>query len=343
MLRTCFPYRQPFPNKKHVWENPKFKRPCCLKLHFFVWALIPAFIFLWPQAVKSQPISLNEAIKLALENNFKLQIARNNLQTATINNHPGEAGRLPVVGLQTGTSAVVNSISQKFNNGSEINRAGALSSNTQFSLFSSWTLFDGCKMYATGQRLKEQVVAADLVLTEEMLQTTINVATQYLNLIKQYQLLKNIDTLIAISNERLLLNKTRFESGLSAKMDYLQAQTDVNAQTAQKLVQLNSIEQTKENLNLLMGRNAGTPLEISERSFPENAWILPNELDLDKHPTIKQAKTQIGIAQLQKQEIEAAKYPTVDLEAAYNFSFNKSQAGFSLYNLSTWGSSGRKS
>lgn len=76
-----------------------------------------------------------------------------------------------------------------------------------------------------------------------------------------------------------------------------------------------------------MGRNAVT-LEISERSFPEMRWILPNELDLDKHPTIKQAKTQIGIAQLQKQEIEAAKYPTVDLEAAYNFSFNKSQVAF---------------
>lgn len=297
---------------------------------------IAAVLFLFLSlSINAQTLTLGEAIELALANNYNLQFARYDVQTTNINNHPGQAGMLPTVGMQAGTSVLVNNISQKFVSGDEINRAGVLSSNSQFSLFSSWVLFDGFRMYAARERLKEEVAVSEAVLSEQMLQTTRTVTTLYLDLVRQYQLLKNIDTLMAITNERLELNKMRFESGLSAKMDYLQAQTDVNAQAAQKLIQLNSIEQTKENLNLTMGRTADTPFEVLDADMLEAVWVLPEELNTEQHPLVRQAKTQIGIAHLQQKEIEAAKYPSVDLNAAYNFSFNRSQAGFSLYNLST--------
>lgn len=336
MFRLSFLYRLFTPTRQLLQlltQSPGNNFSVAIRLRAVV--LMVGMICLLPNSLSAQSLTMGEAIEQALANNFNLQFAKNNVRIASINDHPGQAGMLPVVGLQAGTTALVNNISQKFVSGDEINRAGVFSSNTQFSVFSAWTLFDGFRMYAARQRLKEQVAEAEIDLTAQMLQTTRDVAALYLELMRQQELLKNTDTLIAITNERLTLSKMRFESGLSSKTDYLQALTDVNAQAAQKLTQLNNLQQTKENLNLLMGRNVSTPFEIEEQSLPEENWVLPEELNPAQHPLVRQVKTQIGIAQLQQQEIEAGKYPTVDLNAAYNFNFNRSQAGFSLYNLST--------
>ncbi|HRI28656.1 MAG TPA: TolC family protein [Chitinophagales bacterium] len=296
------------------------------------------FVFLFTVQLQAQNppvLTIGDAVQTALANNFNLQINRLTIESAQLNNHPGEAGMLPTVGLQTGTSVLVNNISQKFVNGTEINRAGVLSSNSQFAVNAVWTLFDGFRMSAARQRLRETVTAQEQLLSAQMLQTVRSVTELYLDIVRQQQLLKTADTIIAITNERLLLSKMRFESGLSPKMDYLQAQTDVNTQFAQKLAQLNALQQTKENLNLLMGKNADEPFAITDDAALYANWVLPDSFNANANPNVQLLKTQMNITQLQQQEIEAAKYPQVDLNGAYNFNFNRSQAGFSLYNLST--------
>ncbi|OWY25090.1 TolC family protein [Sphingobacteriales bacterium UPWRP_1] len=286
-------------------------------------------------ATAQETLTLQNAIELALANNFNLQISRNNIQAAQVNNHPGAAGMLPTVTLQSSTTGQVNNLSQKFTNGTEIKRGGVLAFNTQFAVNAEWTLFDGFRMYATRQRLKEEVGAQTKILNGQMLEMVRSITELYLEIVKQQQLLNNTDAMLAISDERVQLFKMRFESGLSAKMDYLQAQTDYNTQLSQKYTQLNSLAQAKENLNTLLGRNAATGFAAEDTTLLNAVWALPDTLNTDNNPDVQFTKTQIGITQLQHQEIEAGKYPQVNLSAAYNFNYNRSQAGFSLFNLNT--------
>lgn len=286
-------------------------------------------------AIAQETLTLQNAIKLALENNYNLQISRNNIQAAQVNDHPGAAGMLPTVNLQSSTTGQVNNLSQKFTNGTEIKRAGVLAFNAQFAVNAEWTLFDGFRMYATRQRLKEEIGLQTKLLNGQMLETVRSVTEYYLEIVRQQQLLKNTDAMLSISNEQVQLFKMRFESGLSAKMDYLQAQTDYNTQLSQKNVLLNSLAQTKENLNVILGRNAGIGFTVEDSTLLNAVWALPDTLNTDNNPNVQLTKTQIGISQLQYQEIEAGKYPQVDLVGTYNFNYNRSQAGFSLFNLNT--------
>lgn len=287
-------------------------------------------------ALKAQDVlTLRNAIELALANNYNLQISRNNIAAAQVNNTPGAAGMQPTVNLQSTTTTQLNNLSQKFTNGTEIKRAGVFAFNTQFAVNAAWTLFDGFKMYATRQRLQEEVGVQTKILNQQMLETVKSVMETYLNIVRLQQQLKTTDTTLAISAERMKLFQMRFESGLSAKMDFLQAQTDYNSQQAQRLTQVNNLAQTQETLNVLLGRSAATPFTVQDDEIFNATWVLPDTLNTDNNPSIQLTKAQIGIVQVQQKEIEAAKYPQVDLTAAYNFNYNRSQAGFSLFNLNT--------
>src|SRR5690625_2484191 len=65
-----------------------------------VWLLSGFFIGLLLPAQGQQTISLQEAIEIGLENNFGIQIARNEAEISSINNSLGEAGFLPRVELR---------------------------------------------------------------------------------------------------------------------------------------------------------------------------------------------------------------------------------------------------
>lgn len=74
---------------------------------------------------KMPPLSMQEAIDMALQNNFNLRIARNNEDIARLENNWGNAGRLPVVNANAGYSYSSNNLRQKLVNGTIIERDGA--------------------------------------------------------------------------------------------------------------------------------------------------------------------------------------------------------------------------
>ncbi|MGV3595753.1 MAG: TolC family protein, partial [Sediminibacterium sp.] len=48
-------------------------------------------------ALSQGRLTLSDAINLALKNSLDIQLAKNNVEISTINNHPGVAGALPTV------------------------------------------------------------------------------------------------------------------------------------------------------------------------------------------------------------------------------------------------------
>ena len=69
-----------------------------------------------------QPITLNDAINIALKNNLDIQISKNNVSAASINNHIGVAGGLPTVNATASTNQQLTGLNQELSNGTSTNR-----------------------------------------------------------------------------------------------------------------------------------------------------------------------------------------------------------------------------
>ena len=80
------------------------------------------------------PLTLNDALNIALKNSYDIQLARNNLEINSINNTYGVAGGLPVVsGALTDREQITN-VNQKLNTGTHIQRNGAVGNNLNSSV-----------------------------------------------------------------------------------------------------------------------------------------------------------------------------------------------------------------
>ncbi len=76
-------------------------------------------LFLVAQA-SAQKLTLPDAIAIALQKNFAIQIAQNDAEISRINNHLGIAGGLPSVTAAASDQQNASNINQKFSNGTEI-------------------------------------------------------------------------------------------------------------------------------------------------------------------------------------------------------------------------------
>ena len=73
----------------------------------------------------SQNLNLPDAINIALKNSLDIQLQRNNLAIAKINNYVGVAGGLPQVAATASDNEQLINVNQKLNTGQEIKRSAA--------------------------------------------------------------------------------------------------------------------------------------------------------------------------------------------------------------------------
>lgn len=90
-----------------------------------------------------------------MENNFDIKIASNSVAISEKNNSLANAGILPSInGTMTNNNTVVD-IVQTQANGDERKLDGARNSNLSYGISLNWTIFDGLRMFARHDQLKE--------------------------------------------------------------------------------------------------------------------------------------------------------------------------------------------
>lgn len=296
--------------------------------------------FLWccllPFAALAQPakLSLQEAVQLALQNNFNVVISRNNTDISKINNNWATAGALPVISASTNKTFGSNNLEQELSNGTTIKTDGAKVNNFNAGLSVSWRFFDGFAMFATKKRLEELEKGGQYAFRKTSNETAYQVMESYYNIIRLQQQVLAIEEAIGLYEERKKIAEARFNIGTAAKPDLLQAEVDLNEQKSTLLSLRNSIELAKVELNTLMARDVQTPIVISDSfvlgTSPDTLQI---RLKMEQqHPDVLLAQNNLAVLIQSKREINAQRLPTADLNSNYNFVRNKNTAGFNLLN-----------
>ncbi|MCO5230795.1 MAG: TolC family protein [Chitinophagales bacterium] len=280
-------------------------------------------------------LSLEEAIDIALKNNYNIIISKNQAEIADNNATKGNAGFWPTVSLNTGGNFNWNTISnQKLSSGTDYNLKNQTSSSLNGNVTLNWTIFDGKKMFATFDKLNELKAIGDLQVKSDIEKLIYDISISYYNIVSQQLQLSDIERNIAVSEERFKLEKSRQEVGKSNQLMVMQAQIDYNAMLSQQSTQKNLIAVEKTKLNQLLARDLITPFSTDEEiqiqdiqsvdSLIQKAHQNNTELQILEKYTV--------ISELALKEKQAEKYPTISLNSSYGYNQTNNSGGFSKSN-----------
>ncbi|MEO5685348.1 MAG: TolC family protein [Chitinophagaceae bacterium] len=294
-------------------------------------------------AAMAQPLRLQDAVSIALRNSLDIQLVRNNQQIADINNYVGIAGGLPVV------TATGNDNEQSVNINQTINRRTATGADSIYSIKSngatsnqltsgvsgSILLYNGMRVAATKKRLAELEKQSQQYVNSQIQNVIAAVMTSYYDVVRQQNYLKTFVQSIDVAEKRLQIIKAQQSVGLANNADLFQSQLDLNNLQQSKVQQQLVIDQAKTGLLSLLTLRPDSTVTISDTILVDRGIVLGTILDnLSTNPDVIAANDQIRINELIEKETAAQRYPTVRLNAGYNYNRNQTSAGQTLLNQS---------
>jgi outer membrane protein TolC len=242
----------------------------------------------------------------------------------------GNAGMLPQVGLSINDNNSIQNLSQTRSDGSNVERDNAKNNSLNYGIAMDWTLFDGLRMFADYEQLKETQKLGEAQLKEVILNRVGEVMITYFDLVQQKQQLMALDSTINISEQRVELAHNRFTIGKASKLEVLNAQVDLNTDETLMQRQKELYVNTKVELNQYLARDLKIDFEVVPEIFVDRALQLPEleTLVVKENPTLQVEQINKKISELELKQTKALRYPTIFASTGYNFGRTESSLGF---------------
>ena len=288
-------------------------------------------------ALKAQTrLSIEDAVNIALKNNFGILMAKNEADISKANNTAGNAGMLPTVDITGSGTYELSNAHQKLSNGTENNLTSLSSTALGAGVELNWILYDGGKMFVTKSKLKEIQSLGEIQFKEKVLSTLYDVYAAYYDVVRQKQQLNSIHEALNYNRERVIIAQAGFDAGSLLKTDLLQAKIDLNVTSENAINQQFTIKSALKTLNVLLGGKTDEQFTTSDSIpltyMPEKASLL-NKINTSNASILNLTK-QIEIAQLTLKENKTNYLPKLNFNAGYYASNSVNSAGSVLQNSS---------
>ncbi len=281
-------------------------------------------------------LTLENAVKMALENNYEIKIAKNDLKIDETNVAYRNAALFPKATASIVDNNGIQNLSQTRADGTVNSLDNAKNNSLTYGVSLDWTIFDGLKMFVQKDQLKELQKLGEAQLKNTLITKISDVNSTYFDLVQQQQQLAALDSTIVISNQRLTLAQNRFKIGKASKLEVLNAQVDLNTDKVSFLRQQELYVNTKTLLNQILARDTKIDFKVVDAIIIDPNLKL-SELTALAEKQNPQLETQIinkRVAELQLKQIKAGRYPTVKVNSGYNFSESHSSLGFTTQSSS---------
>lgn len=279
-------------------------------------------------------LTLGDAISIGLVHNFDINISKNTFREAHNNATPGAAGMLPVIDINAGYTKSLTDAKVNVVTGSELDNPKAQTDMLSAGLGLTWTLFDGLKMFITYDKLKKLESCSEISARITIENTVARIIAGYYEIIRQGRVLQIMNEQVEISRFRLDLARMQYETGTGSEMEYLKARVELNADIAGLSNQKTLFENSKTTLNDLLSWDVNTKFNVTD-SIPVREPLNYDTL----HLAMKRSNRNLILAILNKQVAEtevksarASQWPTLGLNASYNYYRLETDANFIQYN-----------
>ena len=288
-----------------------------MKNKFIVLYLLSYLLF--PLIVSAQDqMTVEDAIKIGLKNNYDIQIAKNTAEIAGNNKGKGTAGFLPVI--DTVGNYRYDASNDETGAPISFGNSDGRTYGSQLSL--NWTLFDGFGMFANKARYDELAKLGEYDARNNIENTVVGIMIAYFNLVQQEQLLDVALNTRDISRTRLDRETVRRDLGGVSSTDLLNARVNFNNDQAVLLDQELRVAIAKKEINVLLSRE---PLE--EVTVKKEIKVLP--LNISFNELLGLAEQQNSFLLTAKQNLKVSEegvrlakssfWPRLDLNANYGY------------------------
>tara|TARA_R110000868_G_scaffold100301_2_gene275883 strand:+ start:42658 stop:43974 length:1317 start_codon:yes stop_codon:yes gene_type:complete len=277
---------------------------------------------------QQQIVLPNEAVALALENNYGIKLANNDLEEAKNNASLLNSGYLPSITGNAGATYNIDNTEAQFSNGDFTVLNGAKSSRYNASVNLNYVLFDGLGRSYDYKQLKERYRLSELQARETIENTVYQLFTIYYNVAQITENTMALKQTLDISNDRLVRAKYQFNYGQSTKLAVLNAEVDINNDSINLINSEQELKNSKRDLNVVFGN-------ILENDFEVDTAIKFDIL-YNKEELFEKAKTRnIALLQIEKNITisgydikfgKSAYLPTIGLNGSYGWSKNNNNA-----------------
>lgn len=286
--------------------------------------------------IAQESLSLTKAIEIGLQNNYSIQIANNSKDISEKNREAAKANLLPKLDATASINKSNVDTRQVFVTGIVQERSGAISTQQNAGLQLTWVLFDGLKMFASYERVKE-LESIGILNAKAMVQGILaDIAINYYAIVASQEQLKVSEDALSVSKKRLDVAESKNQIGAGSTLELLNAKVDYNTDLSALIRQQESLKNLKIRLNELLILPVNNDIILTD-TIPTNQNINTAELYqklLSQNPTLLVAKSQQRIAELNVKEVSADRYPTLRFNSGYNYSNQNAQAGFFTENRS---------
>ena len=276
--------------------------------------------------------SLKACLEKGLENNYSLRIIRNRQQVAENNATLANAGMLPKADLSAGYSGTLDNTNSTAREDGSVSKLRGITDHTlRAGLDVQWKIFDGFKMQADYERLRELKLQSETQTRLAVEDYVAKLTAEYYNFVQQRARMRNLNHAVQLSRERLRIVYARYAIGNNSRLDLLQARVDFNADSAESVKQNELLATSRIRLQELMAEKdmdqgfvvADTMVDVNRPLNFDKLW----ESTLQNNAELLIAAQEKRIAEVDLKSIRSRDYPYMSLNAGYGYTQNIYETG----------------
>ena len=275
-----------------------------------------------------QVLTKEEAVKLALDNNYDIKIANNNVQVAENNTSVLNSGYLPTVTGTAGATYNLDNTEAEFSNGNSTVLNGAESNRYNAGVSLNYTIFDGLGRHYNYKRLKEQYQLSELQARETIENTIVQLFSVYYNVAQLSENLETLDQTLLVTKDRLVRAEYQFDYGQNTKLEVLNAEVDINTDSINIINTKQDLKIAKRDLKLVLGETFTEDFNVETEvdfllQFKKDSLF---EKAKQRNVALLQTEKNIAISQLDIKSGKSAYLPTLGLTGSYGWNKNNNNA-----------------
>ncbi len=307
---------------------------------FYPFILTSLFLLLPVIAFTQELMGLQECLNIGLENNYDLQILRNEERISDNNVTLGNAGYLPSVTLNSGYNVRSNNSDQFPAGEDDVQQQRNASTGTlDAGVTLNWTLFEGFRVQTSYKRLQELKTVGELNTRLAVENFIANLTAEYYNYVQQQIRLGNLKYAVALSKERLRIVEARYQVGSLSRLDLQQARVYFNADSSLLIQQYEILHRSRIHLNEMMGGDVNRSFAARDTTIACKGELQKDQLLVDamQHNTLlmltEKNKT---LSELELKNQQSQNFPYLRLNTGYGFTHYNYNSG-TLDRQRNWG------
>lgn len=274
--------------------------------------------------VSAQPLTLEVAIRMALENNPDAMLARSRLMELESYEALASSGNYPKISLRGNYQQTTNPMQGfgailsegTFDNSLDFNDPGQIDQFTG-AVEARYRIYSGGERDATIESARQMRAAGSHGLESAEINLEAAVVETYFGIRQSDEILRSIDSGIRHLQENLRISRLLESSGELIRSERLNLEVELAARRQNQLSQQHESEMMRIRMAYLLGLPAGESIELPDEDASLEKIAYPKSPGIDSRPELLAAEAMAQAATEQVRAARSGRMPKMDAYASW--------------------------